>query len=126
MIAAVDKRGIRRSAERLQVEWPVRWFLETGGEWNDGYLLDVSRFGAYLAFDRASCRPSWGSSVAIHATFDSDAVLVEGRIRWIHGECGLGIAFLPEEGELAEALLWELYERRHPNVEVSGTFRRPF
>ena len=126
MIAAVRHEGIvRRSAERVSVEWPALWDVGVRGTWNRGKLLDVSRFGAFVGFLDPVELPSHGDVLAILVEFGKDTVLVEGRVRWIQPESGVGIAFLPEDGELAETLVWELSERGATVPETSGFFRRP-
>lgn len=126
MIAAVRHEGIvRRSAERVSVEWPALWDAGIRGHWNRGKLADVSRFGAFVRFLDAVELPSHGDVLAIQVEFGRDILVVEGRVRWVQPGMGVGVAFLPEDGELAETLVWELSERGATIPEVSGLFRRP-
>jgi len=126
MIAAVrHERIVRRSAERLSVEWPTLWDVGVRGTWNRGKLLDVSRFGAFVGFLDVVATPCHGDVLAILTEFGRDTLLVEGRVRWVEPNTGIGIAFLPEDGELAESLVWELEERGATTPEVSGLYRRP-
>lgn len=126
MIAAVRHEGIvRRSAERIAVEWPALWDIGIRGNWNRGRLVDVSRFGAHVGFVDTGALPEYGDTLALLVEFGTDTLLVEGRVRWVRPQRGVGVSFLPEDGELAESLVWELSERGATLPEVSGLFRRP-